>query len=134
MKALTILLVTATAGMASWTVARSSPVTPSGQEEEPGGPDSARVVAFFATLRTTDPMLCDMVTDQLGNFWTSGGREGVGQLSDGRRTWEPIRDSLFSPVSAPAARRMIAGTLGDPSACVRRAAAKMLGRSGESAL
>ena len=94
------------------------------------GPDSARVEAFLGALHATAPMVCEMVTDQLGNFWSSEGDDGLGSLADASRNWEPARDSLSSPVNDAAARRRLARALGDEDPCVRRAAAKMLGRSG----
>lgn len=93
------------------------------------GPDSARVEAFLGALSATEPMICEMVTDQLGNFWSSWGDEGVGQLADASRNWEPVRDSLASAVTDPGARRRLVRALGDDDVCVRRAAAKMLSRS-----
>jgi len=103
-------------------------------ESRHAGPDSARVEAFFGALHAADPMLCDMVADQLGNFWNSEGDERVGTLADATRSWEPARDSLASPVNDASARRRVMLALSDENACVRRAAAKMLGRSGSLAL
>ena len=51
-------------------------------------PDSARVDLYVTALRNADPMLCEMMADQLGNFWTSYGAYGVGLLADAsRRPW-----------------------------------------------
>src|ERR1044071_9435892 len=96
------------------------------------GPDSARVEAFLGALRATDPMLCEMLADQIGNFWNHSGDFGVGLLSDGDRRWEQSRDSLYRPPTDPAALRRIARGLDDANPCVRRAAAKLLGH-GEDA-
>ena len=97
------------------------------------GPDSARVVAYFNALGSADPMLCAMVTDQLGNFWSSEGDDGIGSLADASRRWEPARDSLASRITDPAAKRVAFRALAVDDACVRRSAAKMLGRSGSHA-
>ena len=93
------------------------------------GPDSARVEAYLGALRAADPMLCEMVVDQVGNFWNSSGEFRVGLLADGSRSWEPARDSLYGTVTDPAAIRRLTRGLDDPEACTRRAAAKLLGRS-----
>jgi HEAT repeat protein len=113
---------------------RSSLIAAAAHEGRHAGPDSARVEAFFGALHAADPMVCDMVVDQLGNFWNSAGDDGVGTFADGTRGWEPTRDSLASPVGDVAARRRVTAALGEQNACVRRAAAKMLGRSGELAV
>ena len=105
----------------------------SGHGPHHAGPDSARVEAFLGALHSTAPMVCEMVTDQLGNFWSSEGDDGIGSLADASRNWEPARDSLSSPVNDAAARRRLARALGDEDPCVRRAAAKMVGRSGARA-
>src|SRR5438132_2577030 len=39
------------------------------------GADSARVATLLAALAHTDPVICDLIGDQLGNFWM-GGEEG----------------------------------------------------------
>ncbi len=112
---------------------RNQPVIAGGMFHEHGnrhpGPDSARVEAFLGALHATDPMICEMITDQLGNFWNSSGDEGVGLLEGSNRSWEESRDSLASDVTDPAAQRRIMKALDDNDACVRRTAAKMAGRS-----
>jgi len=92
------------------------------------GPDSARVEAYLGALKATDRMLCEMVVDQVGNFWNSSGDFRVGLLADGSRTWEPARDSLYGRVTDPAAVRRLTRGLDDPNPCLRRAAAKLIGR------
>jgi hypothetical protein len=45
------------------------------------GADSARVARLLSALARTDPPVCDLIGDQLGNFWM--GNEGsVGRLED----------------------------------------------------
>ncbi|NOT09336.1 MAG: HEAT repeat domain-containing protein, partial [Gemmatimonadales bacterium] len=102
-------------------------------DERRAGPDSARVEAFFRSLHAADPMLCEMVADQLGNFWSSMGDDMIGSLADGARRWEPVRDSLAGRVTDAAARRRLLTALGDDDVCIRRTAAKMLGHTGELA-
>ena len=130
MRTSTILLAAGLAitGVASAVTLRSPAAPAASGEERHAGPDSARVEAFFAALHAADPMLCDMVTDQLGNFWNSMGDDRVGALADAAtRRWEPVRDSLFSPVSDASARRRVARALGDDDPCVRRAASRSHG-------
>jgi hypothetical protein len=33
------------------------------------GPDSARIVSFLTVMRTGDPLVCELLSDQVGNFW-----------------------------------------------------------------
>jgi HEAT repeat protein len=140
MKPVVTLLVVAlgATGIASAIALRQDvSVTISGRnsdESRHGGPDSARVDLYFTALRNTDPMLCEMMADQLGNFWTSYGEFGVGLLADASRSWEKARDSLYSTATDPAALRRMTRGLDDQNACVRRAAAKLLGRSRERGL
>src|ERR1041384_2123888 len=98
------------------------------------GPDSARVEAFLSGLQAAAPMLCEMLADQVGNFWNSSGEFGVGLLADGSRSWESARDSLYSPPTDAAALRRISRAFDDPNPCVRRAAAKLLGHGQVSAI
>ncbi|HMG94956.1 MAG TPA: hypothetical protein VK565_01565, partial [Gemmatimonadaceae bacterium] len=37
------------------------------------GPDSGRVAILIDALGRTDPVICELIADQLGNFWWSGG-------------------------------------------------------------
>ncbi len=102
-----------------------------GDDDDHAGPDSARVEMFLGALHAADPMLCEMVADQLGNFWSSEGDYGIGGLADAARGWRQTRDSLASRVTDAAALRRLARGLDDPNPCARRVAAKMLGRSRE---
>ena len=36
------------------------------------GADSARVARLLNALAQTDPLICDLIGDQLGNFWMCG--------------------------------------------------------------
>ncbi len=92
------------------------------------GPDSARVEALLGALHAADPMVCEMVVDQVGNFWNSSGAFRLGLLGDGSRSWESARDSLYGRVTNPAAIRRLARGLDDPNPCTRRVSAKLLGR------
>lgn len=75
-------------------------------------------------------MYCEMLVDMVPNFWNSGGEFRIGVLAESSRSWEVSRDSLYGQTTNPAALRREVRGLDDPNACVRRAAAKLLGRSG----
>jgi len=131
--ALAAATLTLTGVASALALVQNQPVIAGGMLHEHGrrhpGPDSARVEAFLGALHATDPMICEMITDQLGNFWSSSGDEGVGLLEGSNRSWEESRDSLASGVTDPAAQRRVLKAMDDTDACVRRAAAKMAGRS-----
>src|SRR6188472_1813499 len=50
-------------------------------EKSRPGPDSGRVAILIDALGRTDPVVCELLADQLGNFWLGGGRNGVGRLA-----------------------------------------------------
>ncbi|MBI3792121.1 MAG: HEAT repeat domain-containing protein [Gemmatimonadetes bacterium] len=97
-------------------------------DDEAAGPDSARVSKLFATLAPADPLICDMITEQIGNFWSEGGRDGVGRFADAPNV-QAVKDSLHSAVRAPGAIRLLEASLDAPDACTRRLAAKLLRQS-----
>jgi HEAT repeat protein len=99
------------------------------------GPDSARVAKLLDALGKTDPLVCELVADQLGNFWWDGDRNGLGAFSDATpqsleaRARRAAKDSLGGRVRDPRAVALLSSNLGAADACVRRIAAKVLGRS-----
>ena len=95
----------------------------------PLGPDSSQVVAFLAALRSTSPVVCELVSDQVGNFWTTDGGIGVGRYADSRTTIREEKQAVSSRVRDAAAIRYLASQLGDADPCIRMLAAKMLGNS-----
>ena len=48
------------------------------------GPDSAQVATMFAALERSDPAICEMTVDMLGNWWGGSSARSVGRLSDVR--------------------------------------------------
>lgn len=101
---------------------------------DPGGssaPDSAEVARFLAGLRASDPVVCALATDILGTgiHWRSGD-ENIAAFRDAPAGATDTRDRLRVPITAPGALRLLAPELQSPSACVRRAAAALLGESG----
>src|SRR5574338_1725605 len=93
------------------------------------GPDSARVAILLDALSRTDPALCEMLSDQIGNFWNSSGEWGIGDLSDARPGVRAAKDSISGQVRDPAAIRQLVARLSSDDPCVRRTAARMLGGS-----
>jgi HEAT repeat protein len=98
-------------------------------DDERPGPDSARVAMLLDAMSRTDPAVCEMLSDQVGNFWSSYGEWGIGQLSDARTGARAARDSISGQVRDPAAIRQLVARLSSDDPCVRRTAAKMLGAS-----
>ncbi len=98
-------------------------------DDERPGPDSARVAILLDAMSRTDPVACEMLSDQIGNFWNNGGDWGLGELSDVRSATRAAKDSVSGRVSDPGAIRHLLAQLSSDDPCVRRTAAKMLGRS-----
>lgn len=96
------------------------------------GPDSARVAALLTTLDTVDPVYCELVSDQIGNFWGFDGSLRIGALADQSPAIRAAKDSLSARVRDAGAIRLLSATLAHDDACVRLVAAKMLGESGAS--
>ena len=120
--------------IATVTVARASqrwgPGGALGRDEtEQAGPDSARVAGLLASLSASDPLICDLIGDQLGNFWSDAGRFGIGRFADAPAASQQAKDSLHGRVTSPAAIRVLTVNLDAANPCVRRVAAKLLGRS-----
>src|SRR5437016_10550297 len=97
------------------------------------GADSARVATLLAALAHTDPVICDLIGDQLGNFWMGDDPGRLGRFSDAPGRIQGAKDSLAGSVTDPRALTLLVATLGTDNPCVRRVAAKLLGRSAVSA-
>ncbi len=99
-----------------------------GVRPETRGPDSAAVAGFIGALATSDPVVCQFAVMSIGNYWNHGDDEfPTGNLKD-EETQETRRQTLSRPVSDPAAIALLIQSLGSTQPCVRRAAARMLGR------
>jgi len=96
------------------------------------GADSARVATLLSALAHTDPVICDLIGDQLGNFWMGGEPGRLGRFDDAPNV-QGAKDSLAGTITDPRAVSLLVATLGAENACVRRVAAKLLGRSAVSA-
>ena len=98
-------------------------------ESERAGPDSARLAGLLDALGKTDRVVCEMVADQVGDFWMDDGGSGVGRFADGATAGRSAKDSLAGRVTEPRAITLLVSRLNTDDACARRLAAKMLGRS-----
>lgn len=93
------------------------------------GPDSARVAGFLTAVAAADPVICEMVADQLGNFWFGGDRGGIGRFADARSSAAAAKDSVTRRVTDAGAIRLLASRLDAEDPCTRLVSAKMLGNS-----
>src|SRR5205807_6167297 len=93
------------------------------------GADSARVGALLTALGNTDPVICDLIGDQLGNFWMGHNAAGLGRFSDAPAGIQGAKDSLAGTITDSRAITLLIATLGAQNPCVRRVAAKLLGQS-----
>lgn len=109
--------------------APQSGITIGDWKDERPGPDSARVATLLDAMQRTDPVACEMLSDQVGNFWWGDGDWGIGRLSDARRDVRAAKDSVSGRVRDAAAIRHLVARLDSEDPCVRRTAAKMLGHS-----
>src|SRR5207302_1466 len=72
--------------------------------------------------------ICDLIGDQLGNFWMGGEPGRLGRFDDAPNV-QGAKDSLAGTITDPRAVSLLVATLGTENPCVRRVAAKLLGRS-----
>src|SRR5207247_4725014 len=102
---------------------------PHTSDEGPGrtGADSARVATLLAALAHTDPVICDLIGDQLGNFWMGDDPGRLGRFSDAPNV-QGAKDSLAGRITDPRALSLLVATLGADNQCVRRVAATPLGQ------
>ena len=96
------------------------------------GADSTRVAALLTALGHTDPVICDLIGDQLGNFWMGHNAAGLGRFSDAPAGIQGAKDSLAGTITDAHAITLLIATLGAQNPCVRRVAAKLLGQSAVS--
>ena len=93
------------------------------------GPDSARVATLLASLGSGDALVCDLLAEQIGNFWWSGDDDGPGQFGDAKKQLTAARDSLHGSITHAGTLRLLTTALANDDPCVRKVAAKLLGRS-----
>lgn len=111
-----------------WLGPAITPVPALHTDQGRAGADSARVASFLTALERTDPVICDMIADQIGNFWMSHDG-GLGRFADDGAPAEGPKDSLSGSVTDPRAITLLVSTLSVNPPCERRVAAKLLGRS-----
>lgn len=132
-RALAGLIVVAFASTAAATTLATRHGGPAtGTEQERTGPDSARVMRFLDAVAAADPVVCELATDPIGDFWYNDHDFGIGQLADTRLPAREAKDSLSRRVTDPAAIRALSARLATDDPCVRRLIAKMLGNSAVS--
>ncbi|MFL5498735.1 MAG: hypothetical protein ACJ8AA_09240, partial [Gemmatimonadaceae bacterium] len=93
------------------------------------GPDSGRVAILIDALGRTDPVVCELIADQLGNFWWGGDRSGVGRLAGAPTTVQAAKDSIGGKITDERAIKRLITELDGSNACTRRVASKLLGHS-----
>jgi HEAT repeat protein len=97
-------------------------------EKSRPGPDSGRVAILIDALSRTDPVVCELIGDQLGNFWW-GNSSGVGRLAAAPASVVVAKDSISGTITDSRAINRLIAELDGSSACTRRVASKMLGNS-----
>jgi HEAT repeat protein len=130
MHALQVLIIALAAGLTSSPPLPLSAMRRGGTTERPGA-DSARVASFLSALARTDPVICDLIGDQLGNSWWGGQQGRLGRFDDAPNV-QGAKDSLAGTITDPRALSLLVATLGADNQCVRRVAAKLLGQSAVS--
>ena len=100
-----------------------------GDHDRRAGPDSGRVAILLDALGKTDPVVCELLGDQIGNFWNGGERGGVGRLAATPASLQAAKDSIGGRITDPRAIDRLVRELSAPNPCVRRVASKMLGNS-----
>lgn len=111
---------------------RSAPPAIVGGMHTRPGADSARVARLLTALAHTDPVVCDMIGDQLGNFWMGGDDARLARFADAPDV-QGAKDSLAGSISDPRTIALLEASIDTDNACVRRVAAKLLGNSTVSA-
>lgn len=114
------------------TRAATAPLPISAEGHSRPGADSARVARLLTALAHSDPVVCDMIGDQLGNFWMSGDDPRLGRFEDAPDV-QGTKDSLAGTITDPKAVALLQTSMDTDNACVRRVAAKLLGNSRVSA-
>lgn len=91
------------------------------------GVDSLRAATMLNALRTGDPLICELLVENIGNHWSS--HDGAGQFQDARVTLESAKDSVHGRIAGEGTIQLLLASLDTDDPCVRRVAAEWLGRS-----
>lgn len=134
MRAIPIILVSAVLGAGAIGAAVTlSPASASSASHDDWdrrpGPDSGRVAILLDALGRTDPVVCELIGDQMGNFWNGGENWSVGRLAGVPTALRAAKDSIGGHITDPRAINRLVAELGATNSCVRRVAGKMLGQS-----
>ena len=114
------------------TVAAMPGIGHSSPDRHPGsGPDSARVSRFLQALGASDPLVCDMAVEGLGNRWGwhNGGTE-IGVLRERSVADAARRASMGSPITDRRPVPPLAAALTESNTCVPAPCADAVGRAG----
>jgi HEAT repeat protein len=134
-RALPVLLIFAAvgAGAIGTAITMNPPsMTPSQSdhwERSRPGPDSGRVAILIEALGRGDPVVCELIGDQLGNFWWGGDRAGVGRLAAVSMSLQAAKDSIGGRITDERAIKRLIAELDGSSPCTRRVSSKLLGHS-----
>lgn len=96
-------------------------------EDVHAGIDSLRAATMLNALRNGDPLICELLVENIGNHWSS--HDGSGQFQDARVTLESAKDSVHGRIGGEGTIKLLLATLETDDPCVRRVAAEWLGRS-----
>ena len=110
----------------------TAPVPITHREHVRPGADSARVARLLTALAHTDPVICDLIGDQLGNFWMGSDDARLGRF-EGAPDVQGAKDSLAGNITDPRTIALLVASIDTDNPCVRRVAAKLLGNSTVSA-
>ena len=137
MKPLRTTLTAAAVAVIAWTTVRALDLSgiaagataiQESSNDQRTGPDSVRVAAMISVLGTGDPLVCEIVADQAGNSWWGNG-SGLARFADARVDLFAAKDSLSGRIAHEGTMQLLITTLDHENACVRRLAARWLGRS-----
>src|SRR3954470_5523138 len=103
-----------------------SPDPWTGFEERGSGPDSAGVSRLLGALAATDPVVCRLAVQSIGNNWQRD--EDDGMLGEPAGDLH-LQEALSRRGTDPGALAVLSVALSDQKPCLRRASARMLGNS-----
>lgn len=97
------------------------------REQHPG-PDSLRVASLLVALDKGDPLICEVFADRMGNSWW-GRSNRIGDFGDAAANQRAAQDSLSGRIEHAGTIQLLTASLSHGNPCVRRVAARWLGRS-----
>jgi hypothetical protein len=91
--------------------------------------DSTLAMRLIQAARGSDPVICGLAARALDRGWWNGGMEIEPAVSDDPVSSQVV-EWILAPGEAAGAIAPLAAALADPDPCVRRLAARVLGRTG----